>query len=258
MGETVTAPVKKSQQVGFVVAAIFRPSLKGRVISFGSALGENMASAAEQLAANFNFSNLGKATELRDRILFTLGALIIARLGTYIPMPGINPHDNARSDHQQQGGLLDMFNMLSGGAVQRMAIFALGIMPYISASIIIQLMTTVIPDSKRGKRKAKPAARSSISTRATALSPWPPCKRSVSPSHSNMAASVCSIRAVLPLIDGHHADLRHDPVDVDGRADHRRGVGNGISLIIFVGIVARFPVRSSQLFEAGRTGRSAP
>ena len=104
-----------------------------------------MASAAEQLAANFNFSNFGKATELRQRIFFTLALLVVARLGTFIPMPGINPGALADMIQHQQGGLLDVFNVLAGGAVQRMAIFALGIMPYISASIIIQLMTTVFP-----------------------------------------------------------------------------------------------------------------
>src|SRR5271155_510715 len=114
-----------------------------------------MASAAEQLAANFNFGNLGKAKELRDRILFTLGVLVIARLGTYIPMPGIDPAAMARLLSQQQGGLLDMFNMLSGGAVQRMAIFALGIMPYISASIIVQLMQTVIPELEALKKEGE-------------------------------------------------------------------------------------------------------
>src|SRR5271163_1879539 len=114
-----------------------------------------MASAAEQLAANFNFSNLGKAKELRDRILFTLAMLIIARLGTYIPMPGIDPAKMAQMISQQQGGLLDMFNMLSGGAVQRMAIFALGIMPYISSSIIIQLMQTVIPELETLKKEGE-------------------------------------------------------------------------------------------------------
>src|ERR1700678_1103747 len=114
-----------------------------------------MASAAEQLAANFNFSNLGKAKELRDRILFTLAMLIITRLGTYIPMPGIRPVKMGQMMSSQQGGLLDMFNMLSGGAVQRMAIFALGIMPYISSSIIIQLMTTVIPELEARKKEGE-------------------------------------------------------------------------------------------------------
>src|ERR1700688_3605414 len=114
-----------------------------------------MASAAEQLAANFNFTNFGKAKELRQRILFTLALLVVARLGTFIPMPGIDPSELARQLSQQQGGVLDIFNMLSGGAVQRMAIFALGIMPYISASIIIQLMTTVIPNLETLKKEGE-------------------------------------------------------------------------------------------------------
>src|ERR1700721_963729 len=114
-----------------------------------------MPSAAQQLAANFSFGNLGKAHELRQRIFFTLGALIVARLGTYIPMPGIDPAALAQQINQQQGGLLDVFNVLAGGAVQRMAIFALGIMPYISASIIIQLMTTVFPELEALKKEGE-------------------------------------------------------------------------------------------------------
>jgi len=114
-----------------------------------------MASAAEQLAANFNVNNLFKSKELLDRLLFTLAVLIVARLGTYIPMPGIDPAAMARLLSQQQGGLLDMFNMLSGGAVQRMAIFALGIMPYISSSIIVQLMQTVVPRLEELKKEGE-------------------------------------------------------------------------------------------------------
>jgi len=104
-----------------------------------------MPSAAEQLASNFNFSSFGKATELRQRLFFTLGALIVARIGTYIPMPGIDPAALAQMMQHQAGGVLDVFNVLAGGAIGRMAIFALGIMPYISASIIMQLMTSVVP-----------------------------------------------------------------------------------------------------------------
>jgi len=96
-----------------------------------------MASAAEQLAANFNFSAFSKAAELKNRLLFTALALVVARLGTYIPMPGIDASSLAQQIQQQQGGILDVFNLLAGGAIERMAIFALGIMPYISSSIII-------------------------------------------------------------------------------------------------------------------------
>src|SRR5258707_12056806 len=114
-----------------------------------------MPSAAEQLAANFNFSAFSKATELKNRMLFTALALVVARLGTYIPMPGIDASELARQIQQQQGGLLDVFNLLAGGAIQRMAIFALGIMPYISSSIIIQLMTTVSPTLEQLKKEGE-------------------------------------------------------------------------------------------------------
>src|SRR3981081_4751565 len=114
-----------------------------------------MPSAAEQLAANFNFSAFSKATELKQRILFTAVALIVARLGTYIPMPGIDASELARQIQQQQGSLLDVFNLLAGGAIGRMAIFALGIMPYISSSIIIPLMTTVSPTLEQLKKEGE-------------------------------------------------------------------------------------------------------
>ena len=104
-----------------------------------------MASAAEQLASNLNFSAFSKATDLKKRIWFTLAALLVYRLGTYIPLPGIDPQAFARAFEQQSQGVLGLFNMFAGGAVERLAIFALGIMPYISASIIIQLMTSVVP-----------------------------------------------------------------------------------------------------------------
>ena len=104
-----------------------------------------MVSAAEQLAANLNFSALAKAEELKKRIWFTLGALLVYRFGTYIPLPGIDPAAWEQIFRTQAGGILGMFNMFSGGGIHRMAIFALNIMPYISASIIIQLMTTVSP-----------------------------------------------------------------------------------------------------------------
>ena len=114
-----------------------------------------MASAAEQLASNLNFAAFAKAEDLKKRIWFTLGALLVYRLGTYIPLPGINPDAFAQAFQQQSTGVLGMFNMFAGGAVERMAIFALGIMPYISASIIMQLMTSVIPSleaAEEGRR----------------------------------------------------------------------------------------------------------
>ena len=114
-----------------------------------------MASAAEQLAANINWSAFAKADELKKRIWFTLGALVIFRLGTYIPLPGIDSEAFQTAFLGQKQGVLDMFNMFSGGAVQRMAVFALNIMPYISASIIIQLSELGGPvaggDQERGR-----------------------------------------------------------------------------------------------------------
>src|SRR5262249_12126817 len=104
-----------------------------------------MVSAAEQLAANINFGALTKAKELHKRLLFTVIALIVYRLGTYIPLPGIDPAGLKGILDQTQGGLLGMFNMFSGGAVQRMAVFALNVMPYISASIILQVLTIASP-----------------------------------------------------------------------------------------------------------------
>ncbi|MCB1526935.1 MAG: preprotein translocase subunit SecY, partial [Hyphomicrobiaceae bacterium] len=102
-----------------------------------------MTSAAEQLAANLNFGAFAKAEELKKRLWFTLGALLVYRLGTFIPLPGINPVAFAETFKSQSSGILGMFNMFAGGAVERMAIFALNIMPYISASIIMQLMSSM-------------------------------------------------------------------------------------------------------------------
>src|SRR5258706_9464257 len=114
-----------------------------------------MASAAEQLAANINFGAFAKATELKKRIWFTLGVLVVYRLGTYIPMPGIDPGVLEDIFKQNAGGILGMFDMLAGGALSRMTIFALNIMPYISASIIIQLLTAVSPRLEALKKEGE-------------------------------------------------------------------------------------------------------
>src|SRR3974377_805138 len=118
-----------------------------------------MVSAAEQLAANLNFSALAKAEELKKRIWFTLGALLVYRIGTYIPLPGIDPGAWEHIFNTQSGGILGMFNIFSGGGIHRMAIFALNIMPYISASIIIQLMTTVSPTLEQLKKEGEQGRR---------------------------------------------------------------------------------------------------
>src|SRR3954463_444258 len=218
-----------------------------------------MPSAAEQLAANFNFSSLAKATELRQRILFTVVVLIIARLGTYVPMPGIDPSELARQLNQQQGGLLDVFNVLAGGAVQRMAIFALGIMPYISASIIMQLMTTVFPELEALKKEGE-AGRKTLNqyTRyaTVGLAALQAYGIAIGLEHwGNVVIDpgwFFRISTVITLTGGTILLMWL------GEQITARGVGNGISLIIFVGIVARFPSYIAQAFEAGRTGAIPP
>src|ERR1700761_3286228 len=221
-----------------------------------------MASAAEQLAANFSFGNLGKSHELRQRILFTLGALVVARLGSYIPMPGIDPAALAQQLQQQGGGLLDVFNTFSGGAVGRMAIFALGIMPYISASIIMQLMTTVFPELEALKKEGA-AGQKTINqyTRyftvvLAVIQAW---GIAVGLEHigGNPAAVIhpglfFRIGAVITLTGGTILLMWI------GEQITSRGVGNGISLIIFAGIVARFPTLIGQAFESVRTGAIGP
>jgi preprotein translocase subunit SecY len=114
-----------------------------------------MVSAAEQLASNLNFSAFAKAEELKKRLWFTLGALLVYRLGTYIPLPGINPQALADLVQQNQSGILGLFNTFSGGAVGRMAIFALNIMPYISSAIIVQILTTVSPHLAQLKKEGE-------------------------------------------------------------------------------------------------------
>ncbi|MDE2466644.1 MAG: preprotein translocase subunit SecY, partial [Alphaproteobacteria bacterium] len=214
-----------------------------------------MASAAEQLAANFNFKTLAKATELRQRIFFTLGALIVCRLGTYIPMPGIDPTALAQQLNQQQGGLLDIFNVLAGGAIGRMAIFALGIMPYISASIIIQLMTTVFPELDKLKKEGA-AGQKTINqyTRygTVGLAALQAYGIAIGLEHwGNVVIDpgwFFRITAIITLTGGTVLLMWL------GEQITQRGVGNGISLIIFAGIVARFPQMIGAVLELGRTG----
>src|SRR6201991_2229415 len=221
-----------------------------------------MPSAAEQLAANFSFSNLGKSQELRNRIFFTLGALIVARLGTYIPMPGIDPAALAQQINQGGAGLLDVFNTLAGGAVNRMAIFALGIMPYISASIIIQLMTTVFPELEALKKEGE-AGRKVLNqyTRyfTVVLAVIQAYGIALGLEHFGGQAHIViqpgllfRIGAVITLTGGTMLLMWI------GEQITSRGVGNGISLIIFAGIVARFPTLIVQQLEQARTGATNP
>jgi preprotein translocase subunit SecY len=214
-----------------------------------------MPSAAEQLAANFNFSSFAKATELRQRIFFTLAVLVVARLGTYVPMPGIDASRLADLLNQQHGGILDVFNVLAGGAIGRMAIFALGIMPYISASIIIQLMTTVIPELEQLKKEGE-AGRKTLNqyTRYGTVGLAALQALGIAVGLEHMGGVVIDpglffrFTTIITLTGGTILLMWL------GEQITARGVGNGISLIIFAGIVARFPTYIAQIFESGRTG----
>ena len=219
-----------------------------------------MASAAEQLAANINFGAFSKATELKKRLWFTLAALIVYRVGTYIPIPGIDPAALADIFEQQRGGILGMFDVFSGGALGRMTIFALNIMPYISASIIIQLLTTVSPhleqlkkEGEQGRKKINQYTRYGTVI-LTALQAW-----GIAAGLEGMTATAgqsvvlsaglfFKASTVITLVGGTIFLMWL------GEQITARGVGNGISLIIFAGIIAQLPSAIASTLELGRTG----
>ena len=214
-----------------------------------------MASAAEQLAANLNFAAFGKAEELKKRLWFTLGALIIYRLGTYIPLPGINPLALAEIISRNQSGILGLFNVFSGGAIGRMAIFALNIMPYISASIIIQLMTSVSTrlealkkEGEQGRKKITQYTRYGTVLLAT-LQAYGIASGLEGAGNVVIEAGIFfRLSTVITLVGGTVFLMWL------GEQITARGVGNGISLIIFAGIVAELPGALVSTFELGRTG----
>jgi preprotein translocase subunit SecY len=218
-----------------------------------------MASVAEQLAASINLSAFTKATELKSRIWFTLAALLIYRLGTYIPIPGIDPAILQDIFSRNAGGILGMFDMFSGGALGRMTIFALGIMPYISASIIIQLLTAVSPTLEALKKEGE-SGRKTLNQYTR---------------YGTVLLGVVQAYGIAVGIEGMHAGAESAVIDPGlmfrlvtvvslvsgtvflmwlGEQITARGVGNGISLIIFAGIVANLPHAMASTLELGRTG----
>jgi len=218
-----------------------------------------MASAAEQLAANLNFSAFAKADDLKKRIWFTLGALLVYRLGTFIPLPGIDPVAFGETFRANQSGILGMFNMFAGGAVERMAIFALNIMPYISASIIMQLLTSVDKrlealkkEGEQGRKTINQYTRyltvvlAAFQAYGIAIG----LEGSRGPSGSVVIEPGWFFRVstVITLVGGTMFLMWL------GEQITSRGVGNGISLIIFAGIVAGLPSAIVQMFELARTG----
>ncbi len=218
-----------------------------------------MASAAEQLAQSMNFGALAKATELKKRIWFTLGALVIYRLGTYIPVPGVDPQILAQVFQQNAGGIFGMFDMFAGGALRRMTIFALNIMPYISAAIIMQLMTAVSPRLEALKKEGE-SGRKALNqyTRygTVLLAAFQSYGLAVGlestsgPSGSAVIDPGMFFRTttVITLTGGTIFLMWL------GEQITQRGVGNGISLIIFSGIVANLPQAIAGTLELGRTG----
>jgi preprotein translocase subunit SecY len=205
-----------------------------------------MASAAEQLASSINFGAFSKATELKSRIWFTLGALVVYRLGTYIPLPGIDPGILHEIFANKTGGILGMFDMFSGGALGRMSIFALNIMPYISASIIIQLLTAVSPTLEALKKEGESGRK----------------KLNQYTRYSTVALAAVQAYGIAVGLEGMRSGVQSAVIDPGlffrvvtlvtlmsgtvflmwlGEQITARGVGNGISLIIMAGIVANLP-----------------
>ena len=219
-----------------------------------------MASAAEQLAANLNFGAFGKATELKKRIWFALGALIVYRIGTYIPIPGIDPIALAEVFETQRNGVLGMFDVFSGGALSRMSIFALNIMPYISASIIMQLMTAISPQLEALKKEG-PSGQKKINqyTRYGTVILCILQGYGIAVGMEGMSASSGSVvvdpgwafrfSTVITIVGGTMFLLWL------GEQITARGIGNGISLIIWAGIVAELPSALFSTLELGRTGQ---
>ncbi len=217
-----------------------------------------MASAAEQMAANLSWAALGKATDLRQRIFFTLGLLIVYRLGTYIPVPGIDAGLLKEFMDEAAAGIGGMLNMFTGGAISRMGIFALGIMPYISASIIVQLLSSMVPSLMALKKEGE-AGRKKINqyTRygTVALAIFQAWGIAVSLEAGDLAhdpGMFFRIGAVITLVGGTMFLMWL------GEQITQRGIGNGISLIIFVGIVAEIPSALAQFFSQGRSGAISP
>jgi preprotein translocase subunit SecY len=219
-----------------------------------------MATAADSLAQNLSFANFSKATDLKKRLWFTIGALIVFRLCSFVPLPGIDPVALGSLFDRTAGGMLDFFNMFSGGALERMSIIALGIMPYITASIVVQLMGSIYEPWKALKKEGE-SGRKKLNqyTRfgtvvltivqgygiAVGLESWG--------AGTGVAAVIdpgwfFRISTIITLLGGTMFLMWL------GEQITSRGIGNGISLIIMAGIVAQVPVAIGGLFEQGRTG----
>ncbi len=219
-----------------------------------------MVSLAEKMASNMDFAAFSKADELKKRLWFTVLALIVFRLGTFIPLPGIDPHILSDIFARNSGGILGMFNMFAGGALERMTIFALNIMPYISASIIIQLGQSVIPslaalkkEGEAGHRKVTQMTRY-LTVLITIIQGYGIAVGLESMTGSAGLSAVVNpgfvfkFTTIVSLVGGTMFIVWL------GEQITSRGVGNGSSLIITVGIIANIPAALAQTFELGRVG----
>ena len=222
-----------------------------------------MASAAEQLASSMSLGAFSKATELKRRIWFTLGALLVYRVGTDIPLPGVDASVMGEMLQQHGGGILGMFDMFSGGALGRMTVFALNIMPYISASIIVQLMSAAIPSLETLKKEGE-SGRKKLNQYTRYLTVLIAVFQSygiavgLESMRGSLGAAVIDpgtffrISCVVTLVGGTMFLMWI------GEQITTRGIGNGTSLIIFAGIVANLPHALVTLLELGRTGALSP
>ncbi|SDX51518.1 protein translocase subunit secY/sec61 alpha [Allochromatium warmingii] len=202
---------------------------------------------------------MGQLTELRRRLLFLLGALLVYRIGTFIPVPGVNPEALAILFDQNQGSILDMFNMFSGGALERASLFALGVMPYISASIIVQLMTSVVPQLEQLKKEGE-AGRRKITqyTRygTVFLATFQAIGISMALQGQTAGGSALVVHSGLGFVFTATVSLVTGTMFLMwlGEQITERGIGNGISMIIFAGIVAGLPAALGGTLELARTG----
>ena len=219
-----------------------------------------MASRADNIASNLNLGNFAQATELRQRIWFTIGALIVFRFLSFVPLPGINPQALDRLAELGQGGVLDMFNMFTGGALANMSLIALGVMPYITASIVIQMASALHPtlaalkkEGATGRQKLNQYTRYGT-VFLCAIQGWFLATGLETFAGNEGIAAVVNpgygfrLGAVISLVGGTMFLLWL------GEQITARGIGNGVSLIIMAGIVAQFPTFAANMFEGGRTG----
>jgi preprotein translocase subunit SecY len=223
-----------------------------------------MASRADNIASTLSFSNFGKATELKQRIWFTIGALIVFRFLSFIPLPGVNPLILETLYDQTRGGILDLFNTFSGGSLERMSLIALGVMPYITASIVVQLAASLHPtlmalkkEGEAGRKKLNQYTRYGTVLLCAIQGWFLASGLEAYGAQSGLQAVVAPgtmfrIMAVVNLIGGTMFLLWL------GEQITSRGIGNGVSLIIMAGIVAQFPTFITNLFEGGRTGSISP